>query len=493
MAPKLIVLLDDRDPVADSVIGALGAVRFSDIIRKRRRLVDDMTALCAEADEVIHLDDSTDVETLALRIHTMGEQSLYLRLPLCLAPLQSQGLTALIEKARYALEPLFCSALFTDEAVVLTPYAQAAALISAQTPEARRGLLLALREEARDATDHAEFTDIRKPRNLMRFLSGATEMRHFNQARTSGAVFHKSSADVAKMKAEHAFFSIASPRMQRFLMPTMEYWEQDGMAGYSMENLSVPDAALQFVHNAFDREDFAALLETFFDFLDSREKGQNDAQATLAAGRQHILGKLSSRMEALLDTDVGQHVNALLARSGPMGDLEAMTERAQPLIDDALKAANPAATVLSHGDACFSNILFDRRLGMMRLIDPKGATRREDAFLHPLYDIAKFSHSVLGGYDFINNGLFQITLGSALTLDLNWTTQGPAPWAGEMFRAQATGAGYDIKAIRGVELSLFLSMLPLHIDRPDKVMGFALAAAHIIEELEGGTSVTSAS
>ena len=38
-------------------------------------------------------------------------------------------------------------------------------------------------------------------------------------------------------------------------------------------------------------------------------------------------------------------------------------------------------------------------------------------------------------------------------------------------------------AVRAVELSLFLSMLPLHADHPDKLMGFALIAGQILDEL----------
>ena len=55
-----------------------------------------------------------------------------------------------------------------------------------------------------------------------------------------------------------------------------------------------------------------------------------------------------------------------------------------------------------------------------------------------------------------------------------------------LFRQRLAGAGYDLGAVRAVELSLFLSMLPLHADHPDKLLGFALIAGHILDELEGG-------
>ena len=44
--------------------------------------------------------------------------------------------------------------------------------------------------------------------------------------------------------------------------------------------------------------------------------------------------------------------------------------------------------------------------------------------------------------------------------------------------------GLDYKMIRTFEASLFLSMLPLHIDNPHKVFGFLLNGINIIKELK---------
>jgi len=44
--------------------------------------------------------------------------------------------------------------------------------------------------------------------------------------------------------------------------------------------------------------------------------------------------------------------------------------------------------------------------------------------------------------------------------------------------------GIDLALIRLYELSLFLSMLPLHMDRPHKVFGFVLNAIAILDSLE---------
>ena len=54
----------------------------------------------------------------------------------------------------------------------------------------------------------------------------------------------------------------------------------------------------------------------------------------------------------------------------------------------------------------------------------------------------------------------------------------------ELFRESLESAGIDIRLIRLYEASLFLSMLPLHMDRPKKVLGFILNAIAILDSLE---------
>ncbi len=70
---------------------------------------------------------------------------------------------------------MLASPVIDDEAVAVLFHAEAASLLCAETPEARRLLLLSLRDRTEIITDHARFIDIREPRNLMLFLSGATD------------------------------------------------------------------------------------------------------------------------------------------------------------------------------------------------------------------------------------------------------------------------------------------------------------------------------
>jgi hypothetical protein len=53
-----------------------------------------------------------------------------------------------------------------------------------------------------------------------------------------------------------------------------------------------------------------------------------------------------------------------------------------------------------------------------------------------------------------------------------------------MFRQKLTESGFDPELTRLYEASLFISMAPLHIDVPKKVIAFLVNAADILDELE---------
>ena len=139
-------------------------------------------------------------------------------------------------------------------------------------------------------------------------------------------------------------------------------------------------------------------------------------------------------------------------------------------------------SVIGHGDFFFANMLYSKELNMLKLIDPKGALRESDLWTDPYYDIAKLSHSVCGNYDFFNTGSYSIDLNSRLKFELNVFTDNTKEK--EIFKKYLDANGYDYYVVRIYEASLFLSMLPLHIDNLHKVLGFVLNAINIIEEVD---------
>jgi hypothetical protein len=178
-------------------------------------------------------------------------------------------------------------------------------------------------------------------------------------------------------------------------------------------------------------------------------------------------------------------VDALVERCTPYGSLEGLSARWHALEEKLRRRRGPAVLAFTHGDLCFSNILYDKRVRQIKFIDPRGATTTDEMFSHPYYDAAKLSHSVLGGYDFINQNLFELCFGGDLKLKLEPAQPDLSAHKGRFIECME-GLGFDPALMRLYEASLFLSMLPLHTDVPKKALAFAINAGMILDELEGG-------
>ncbi|MEM9045664.1 MAG: hypothetical protein AAGC81_13315 [Pseudomonadota bacterium] len=485
MKPALYAIIDDREAPPPEIERLIGDVYYGDVLRRRRRYVDEMIAAAAGADDVIVLRSEEDTERLVRRIQSARGDNLWLRLPLLAAPLNLSKLDFLIRKMRFALEPMILAPVFEDDVPMVLLSQDAIGLLLAKPGKERRAFILSIAPEAANVSHGVEFVDLRKPEALRLFLSGATEPRAFNDLSVDRGIFVKSSTDVEKMKAEHDFSNLAPPEMRRFLLPTFGYEERDGVASYRMEHLRIPDAALQFVLGTLSTEHFEQLLDQFFDFIRSRSREDVGRKAVRECGTVQILDKMDKRLRAFADTKEHANLDAMLQAGGFREGMQGLERRATTLIRTALDEHDSSYLAFSHGDPCLSNILFDRRIGLIRLIDPRGASTREDALMHPLYDIAKLAHSICGGYDFINNALFSVEVDADLRLELVQNRGGAPSWVAEIFRSRLSAEGWDFAQVRAVEASLFLSMLPLHREHPRKLLGFALTASKIIEELEG--------
>lgn len=154
-----------------------------------------------------------------------------------------------------------------------------------------------------------------------------------------------------------------------------------------------------------------------------------------------------------------------------------------------LDLATQRPQTVMHGDFCFSNILFDARVQRIRVIDPRGhvETGRPSIYGDVRYDLAKLAHSVLGRYDQIVAGRYAMPAADGNRFFIEFE---PAPHHGWLADAMAgfavDGAKLDSPTVRAVTISLFLSMLPLHADRPDRQRAYIANALRLYAALESG-------
>lgn len=123
-----------------------------------------------------------------------------------------------------------------------------------------------------------------------------------------------------------------------------------------------------------------------------------------------------------------------------------------------------------HGDLCFSNILFDSRAARIKVIDPRGMNYDGEFNIYGdvKYDLAKLTHSVIGLYDFIISGYYKIEEQANQSMEIIFDVDERIEQIQEDFINHFKVAQLSVKDVMPLVVLLFMSMLPLHNDRPDR-------------------------
>ncbi|MCR4902529.1 MAG: hypothetical protein K6A23_06705, partial [Butyrivibrio sp.] len=306
--------------------------------------------------------------------------------------------------------------------------------------------------------------------------------RYFNSLKGNEYTLVKSSTNKKKIKAEYDFYHLLPEDMKYWFVMPFDYKEDDEKASYTMERLHMTDLAIKWVHGSMDASEFEALMDKYFYFFKCRHAKDCTDQEYQNMADELYINKVNSRIADLKKLPEYERIATLLSAAGNLS-IDSLVERYFAL-KQKIESRNKydKKLVIGHGDPCFANTLYNKSTQTLKFIDPKGASREEDLWTNPYYDIAKLSHSVCGKYDFFNNGLFDIRIAEDFSYDLDIPFDNTEYM--KIFKAKAEENGFDYLSVRIYEASLFISMLPLHIDNPHKVFGFILNVDRILKEIE---------
>ncbi len=318
--------------------------------------------------------------------------------------------------------------------------------------------------------------------NFIQCITGNFDSRYFNSLKGNSHILVKSSSNKEKIKAEYSFYHLLPENMKFWFVMPFDYTESETVASYTMERLHMTDLAIKWVHGSMDAAEFEELMDKYFFFFQSRHVKACSKAEYEQVSKELYVDKVNNRIAELKKLPEYKKIEALLEASED-ANLDALVSKYFEL-KDRIESKNKYQNqfVIGHGDPCFANALYNKSTKTLKFIDPKGAMTEEELWTNPYYDIAKLSHSVCGRYDFFNNALFDIKIGTNFSYDLEIPFD-PSGYV-EIFKRKVEENGFDYLTVRIYEASLFLSMLPLHIDNPHKVLGFILNVKNILKEIE---------
>ena len=485
---SLRVIVDDRGALPERLRELVGVDRFGQLIFKRRTLATilEQASLAAGLEAPLVLRNSGDWNEFVRKARNEGRsEDRYLVCPVQIVSSRDhESLVMFLKQARYSPQNLVLPvpggadssgwALMTGPMFIL--------YVRARTDGDVDTFFEQNRNQFVRLDERMDLIDLGDEVTLLEFLSGTFEARSFNAVESEAYTITKKSSDKSKLEREYRYYEMLPPAMQAYFIRPFDFADQGDTVSYRMERLFVPDMAIQWIHGALTEAEFRRFLDHLFNFVSNRAVRPSQNGEAEAAVDALFVTKVRERVEAF--KKMAEYGRLRLLIEHACGSLDALVERYLDVFGRMRRQLPVRAVAIGHGDLCFSNILYAKTSQTLKLIDPRGAAIESDLWTHPYYDVAKLSHSIQGSYDFVNQGMFEIRIDTALRLQLV-IDRTPPDWAAPMFVKKLQDADLSPDLVRLCEASLFISMLPLHADRPRKVLGFILVAIGILDELEG--------
>lgn len=483
----LIIIYDDSVKPNKEIRTITGENSFGNTIFKRLPLKHRIQSILVESASIrqfIHVSDEAEFceADFSFRLEDMKCPVIHLFADFGI--INKEELKILLEKASYIHETFLVKAAGQTVMAMFEDVQSYLAQLRMMSEE--NHLLRELLDVSKYQTiDSEAFLNLSSGTNFRQFITSGFEARFFNQIQGDEYTVTKKSDNKDKIEREYMFYQLLPESMKPWFVMPYQYTREEHGASYRMERYHMTDIAIRYVHGAISIEEFERIMDKLFYFLANRKEKEVSAEEYNTATDTLYLDKLSERMNLFKETDAFNRIDQWVSMGTDYDGIEEIVSKYTKLYHSVMAQKKFRKTlVVGHGDLCFSNMLYSDEISLMKLIDPRGALKEEDLYINPYYDMAKLSHSVCGNYDFLNSNLFEITVEDHMKLRLSLINAQSLEQYQAIFKKYLIKNGIDYKLIRLYEASLFLSMLPLHIDRERKVLAFILNAIQILEEIE---------
>lgn len=307
-----------------------------------------------------------------------------------------------------------------------------------------------------------------------------TTARAFNQLEARDLTVRKSSqTEIFKIGAEIHWFRNTPPEVQVYTSRVITSGEVNGVPFYETEYEYLLTLSELYVFGAIGKSVWGRITAACSDFLHACVGVQGPGSGDTALGR--LTANAAPRLQKFA-VETGFDIERPLEYGGrALPSLVGIAEHLRDIID--LESGRCESVM--HGDFCFSNIFYNNRARRVRVIDPRGYVEPGVGSIYGdvRYDLAKLAHSVIGRYDQIIAGRYScrpVLTGDAY-IEFEEAAQGE--WLRDGFRELSVdGMRIADDQIQAIMIGLFLAMLPLHGDRPDRQQAFIVNALRLFSE-----------
>lgn len=318
------------------------------------------------------------------------------------------------------------------------------------------------------------------------------QKRDFNELTIDAVLgtITKRSSNTEKLIDEINYLRLLPAELAVLFPRVLDYSTEWDNPWLTMEYYGYPALAEVFV---FENVDPGIWEQLFLHLRDIMMTGFRRLERPLPDGalQRMYLDKTRERLEKLEGPEelltLVRHPGTITVNGREVENVPLLWKRIESEIERL--DATALGTVI-HGDLCLSNILYDLRSRICKLIDPRGNFGDSGIYGDQRYDVAKLYHSVYGLYDFITNDLFKIAIdGRQVSLDIRCSPRH------EQIRERFEKVffpEYDHREVLLITALLFASMPALHYDAPQRQCAMYVRALQLFDEYFSNSSGSAA-
>lgn len=312
-----------------------------------------------------------------------------------------------------------------------------------------------------------------------------TTQRAFNSLKIENGIVWKSGSPSIKIQAESEWFQTIPFRMRRYTPQLLGVgFTKENAPYYELEYLPYLPLNELFVNGRNPIEFWNKVFRQVFNFMSvARNSFPEDDSNLLKAIKIDALNlyknKTYDRLYAYVQ-DVNLDLDSPTKYDGTK--LPSINNIVSDCIEKSTKQQVFSAVL--HGDLCFSNILFESRADTIKVIDPRGLNFLQELTIYgdQKYDLAKLCHSLIGLYDFIISDQFSILESEQSGYKIIFNNDQRIDSIQKVFLESSFLPEYETVEIIPLTILLFISMIPLHFDKPRRQSAMLINSLRLYKE-----------
>ncbi len=317
-------------------------------------------------------------------------------------------------------------------------------------------------------TELPDWMDFSLVNSYYRSISKLTTQRVFNSMKVTRYSVRKSSLDARKMEAESNWMLSLPASMKHYAPAVWNRGFEEGKGFYEIEYYYLSSLANLYVFGKNKSYVWEEIIDACCNYLNDEIQFKPSDISDIAEMNDKLYAEKTQERLAKYASQSGISLEHNWVINGiEVPSLQEIVHETDKMIT---KRDERFATLM-HGDPCFSNILYDFKSKSIKVIDPRGIDNEGNICIYGdfRYDVAKLAHSVIGMYDFIIGGMYNYKEHSAYDISLNFENDSIIRHTQEFFCSKHFG-GYTLEELNtyAILVHLFLSMLPLHHDHPER-------------------------